>query len=201
MNRIVALFFGVMFVIGTDMFIASPLLPTLRKAFDVSVESSGWIVSAYALGYAVFALLAGPLSDGWNRKKVLIVGMLGFALFTMLCGFATSFWLLLLFRFLAGIGAAFASPQVWASIPQLVPPKQILRAMGIATAGLGVSQVIGVPIGSFLAVYGWPIPYITLGACSLVIVAFVAWSMPPVKSALPEDQAASIVGRYRALLS
>lgn len=69
LNKIIILFFLIMFFIGTDTFIVSPLLPILRESFGISIEQSGWIVSAYALGYALFALIAGPLSDAWNRKK------------------------------------------------------------------------------------------------------------------------------------
>ena len=70
MKKIIVLFFLIMFVIGTDTFLISPLIPTLQNSFHISTEYSGWMVGAYALGYAVFALIAGPLSDGWDRKKV-----------------------------------------------------------------------------------------------------------------------------------
>lgn len=189
MNRIVSVFFLMMFIIGTDIFIASPLLPTLRDAFGVSVESSGWMVSAFSLGYALFALVAGPLSDGWNRKKAMIAGMAGFGLFTLLCGYATDYWTMLLFRFLAGVSGALASPQIWAAIPQLVPPNKVLQAMGIATAGLAVSQMFGVPIGSYLAGFGWSTPFIVIGACSFVIVLLIAVVLPSIPPVLSEQKA------------
>ncbi len=69
MNRVLAVFFTIMFMIGTDTFLISPLLPTLQQVYHVSTELSGWMVSSYALGYAGFALIAGPISDGLNRKK------------------------------------------------------------------------------------------------------------------------------------
>lgn len=68
-----------------------------------------------------------------------------------MCGFANSFTLILLFRFLAGISASFVTPQVWASIPVVVDKKHIVQVMGYATAGLSVSQMAGVPIGGYLA--------------------------------------------------
>ena len=64
----------IMFMIGTDTFLISPLLPTLQQVYHVSTELSGWMVSSYALGYAGFALIAGPISDGLNRK-VMVLGM------------------------------------------------------------------------------------------------------------------------------
>lgn len=84
-RRYLVLFFTTMFLIGTDTFIISPLLPLLRNLYHISTQQSAWLVGAYALGYAVFALLAGPLSDGWNRKFVMGTGMVGFALATWAC--------------------------------------------------------------------------------------------------------------------
>lgn len=111
-SRTVAfLAFATMFVIGTDTFLVAPLLPTLTDAFDVSPDISGWMVSAYALGYAVFALIAGPISDGRDRRRVLLTGLTGFIVMTALCGFAQGFWTMILFRFLAGVSAAFVSPR------------------------------------------------------------------------------------------
>ncbi|KPI08170.1 major facilitator superfamily MFS_1 [Actinobacteria bacterium OK074] len=115
-----------------------PLLPTLARTFDVSGGVSGWTVSAYALGYALFALVAGPLSDGRDRRRVLVGGLVGFLVTTALCGFAQGFWTTILCRFLcrflAGVSTAFVSPQIWASIPGLVRPERIARTMGFATA-------------------------------------------------------------------
>ncbi|MEH7095044.1 MFS transporter [Neobacillus vireti] len=200
MKKILTLFFFIMFIIGTDTFIVSPLLPTLRDVFNISIERSGWIVSAYALGYALFALISGPLSDGWNRKKVMLVGMTSFGISTFLCGYSTGFWIMFVFRFLAGVSAAFTSPQVWAAIPQLVPSNKILKAMGIATAGLAVSQMLGVPIGSYLATLGWPTPFIVIGVCSFLLVIFIAFLLPDMPSVLSQEKSPSILERYHTLL-
>ncbi|UUZ91014.1 MFS transporter [Paenibacillus sp. P25] len=130
MGNPAVLFFLIMFVIGTDTFLISPLIPTLQDLFHISTGMSGWMMGAYALGYALFALIAGPLSDGWDRKKVMLGGIICFAVSTILCGFATGFWSMFLFRFLAGVSAAFTSPQVWAAIPALFPPQRIAKVLG-----------------------------------------------------------------------
>ncbi|MFD2371182.1 MFS transporter [Brevibacillus sp. GCM10020057] len=181
MNAFLALFFSIMFVIGTDTFLIAPLLPALQGLFHISTELSGWMVGAYALGYAVFALIAGPLSDGWNRKTVMLFGMLGFSVATILCGTATGFWSMFLYRFLAGICAAFVSPQVWATIPALFPVPKIAKAMGIAAAGLAVSQAFGVPIGSLLASVHWSYPFFVIGACSLLLAIAIFFAMPDMR--------------------
>ncbi|GMR67067.1 MFS transporter [Bacillus sp. MN7755] len=200
MKKIMAVFFLIMFVIGTDTFLISPLLPSLREKYDVTVELSGWLVSAYALGYALFALIAGPISDGFNRKKVMIFGLFSFSIFTFLCGLASSFELMLIFRFLSGVSAAFLTPQVWASIPILLPPNKVLRGMGIATAGLSVSQMLGIPIGSYLASINWNTPFFIISIFSLLLLIPTFLLVPSIQPTEKENKT-SIFKNYQGLLS
>ncbi|MEV8515323.1 MFS transporter [Dactylosporangium sp. NPDC051484] len=179
-RTVAVLSFATLFVIGTDTFLVAPLLPTLSHAFGVGTNISGWMVSAYALGYASLALFAGPLSDRLDRRRVLLTGLAAFALATALCGVAQSFWMMILFRFLAGVSAAFVTPQIWASIPVLVPPKLIVRTMGTATAGLSIAQVVGIPIGSWLAAASWHTPFWALGGASVLLWTALARFFPSV---------------------
>nr|WP_187698301.1 MFS transporter [Rathayibacter agropyri] len=161
--------FATLFVIGTDTFLTAPLLPLLQMEFGVDVERAGWLVSAYALGYALFALVSGPLSDRVDRRKVLLIGVVGFTVFTASCGVAWDFWSLCAARFLAGVAAAFVTPQIWASIPVLVPRAAIVRTMGAATAGLAIAQVAGIPLGSFLSALGWRLPFFAIAAFGVLL--------------------------------
>jgi predicted MFS family arabinose efflux permease len=201
MNKLTVLFFLIMFVIGTDTFLISPLIPTLQNLFHISTEYSGWMVGAYALGYALFALIAGPLSDGWDRKRVMLSGMVCFSVSTILCGFATGFWSMFLFRFLAGISAAFTAPQVWASIPALFPAPRIAKVSGIVMAGVAASQAFGVPIGSLLAVTHWFYPFFVIGVCSLLVAIFILNALPKMKPNQDQRAKIPIFKRYVPLLT
>ncbi|PES74787.1 MFS transporter [Bacillus cereus] len=200
MKRVLAVFFTIMFMIGTDTFLISPLLPTLQQVYHVSTELSGWMVSSYALGYAGFALIAGPISDGLNRKKVMVLGMSFFALSTFLCGMAPSFLWMLTFRFLAGVSAAFVSPQVWASIPLLIKKKQIVKAIGIATAGLSISQILGLPIGAYLATIHYTTPFFVIGILSALLVVLIYVTLPEIQPVQIGGNEKNILKRYKQLL-
>ncbi|MFK4332780.1 DHA1 family multidrug resistance protein-like MFS transporter [Bacillus sp. RC240] len=200
MKRVLAVFFTIMFMIGTDTFLISPLLPTLQQVYHVSTELSGWMVSSYALGYAGFALIAGPISDGLNRKKVMVLGMSFFALSTFLCGMAPSFLWMLTFRFLAGVSAAFVSPQVWASIPFLIEKKQIVKAIGIATAGLSISQILGLPIGAYLATIHYTTPFFVIGILSALLVVLMYVTLPEIQPVQIGGNEKNILKRYKQLL-
>lgn len=201
MHKYTALFFLIMFMIGTDTFLISPLLPTLQAQFGVSTGIAGWMIGSYTLGSAIFALIAGPLSDGWERKTVLLCGLLGFSVSTMLCGFADSFWTMCLFRFLAGVSAAFTAPQVWASIPAVMPASGVSKAMGIAFAGLAAAQALGVPIGSWLAVAHWSVPFWTIGTASLLLAAAVFYALPAIKPHAGMSGRTPILRRYVPLIA
>jgi predicted MFS family arabinose efflux permease len=189
-KKYIPLFFVLMFIVGTDTFLVSPLLPTLSALYHIPTAQSGWITSAYAIGYVIAALLAGPISDNRDKKKVLVGGFLGFALATFLCGFAFTFPLMLLFRFLAGVSTAIASPQIWASIPVVIERRYVIRAMGYVGAALSVSQLAGVPISSFLASVTWRLPFLVIGGVSLIL-CLVTQLMLPTLNPNPAPQASA----------
>ncbi|MFI6173277.1 MFS transporter [Nocardia sp. NPDC051052] len=198
-GRVSWLSFLVMLTIGTDTFLVAPLLPTLTHAYHNDPAWSGWMVSAYAIGYALLALVAGPISDRLDRKTMLVRGLVAFAVLTAACAFAPTFWAMVSLRFATGVAAAFVTPQIWASIPVLVPPQNILRTMGYATSGLSIAQMIGVPIGSALAGWTWHSPFLVVGAVALVLAGVVRLHFPQV----PQLGSGSLTGlarTYRDLL-
>lgn len=192
------MFFLTMFLIGTDTFLISPLLPTLSQLYGIQTSISGWMVSAYAIGYAAFALVSGPISDGLDRKKVMLWGFLAFAVSTLLCGFATSFPFMLLFRFLAGVSASFVTPQVWASIPVVVDRKDIVKVMGYTTAGLSVSQLIGIPVGSYLAAISWQTPFFVISAAAVLLLLLNIFALPELE--IEERERFSFLKTYANVL-
>ena len=191
------LFFLVMFVIGTDTFLVSPLLPTLTRYYGITTSLSGFIVSAYAIGYMLSALLIGPISDRHDRKKILVGGLVVFTVATASCGLANTFAWMLITRFVAGIAAATAGPQIWAAIPVLFPRQQVVKVMGYATAGLAVAQIVGVPLGSYLAVWSWRFPFFFVGAIALILTLLVMRLMPSLNDA---KAAPASEGIYRQLI-
>lgn len=191
------LFFLVMFVIGTDTFLVSPLLPTLTRYYGITTSLSGFIVSAYAIGYMLSALLIGPISDRHDRKKILVGGLVVFTVATASCGLANTFAWMLITRFVAGVAAATAGPQIWAAIPVLFPRQQVVKVMGYAIAGLAVAQIVGVPLGSYLAVWSWRFPFFFVGAIALILTLLVMRLMPSLNDAKAAPASESI---YRQLI-
>ena len=190
--------FGVMFLVGTDTFLVAPLLPELTARFASPPASAGWMVSAYAIGYCVTAVFAGPVSDRFDRRRVLVAGMSAFSAATAACGLASTLWQMIALRALAGVCAAVAAPQVWAAIPQLVPPGRVVAAMGAPTAGLTVAQLVGVPVGSLLGAVSTAAPFLAVGAAGAgTSLALWLW-YPPVP---PQASKTRVIAQYGGLLA
>ncbi|GHO88523.1 MFS transporter [Dictyobacter formicarum] len=91
-----------LFVIGTDLFVVSPLLPLVAGRYQISAGVAGWMVTAFSVMYMLAAPCCGLLADRLGRRSLLVAGLLGFAVANSLTGLASSFPWLLGSRLLAG---------------------------------------------------------------------------------------------------
>ena len=130
----------------------------------------------------------------------MVIGM-SFCIKYVLCGIAPSFLWMLIFRFLAGVSAAFVSPQVWASIPLLIEKEQIVKAIGIATAGLSLSQILGLPVGSYLAMIHYTTPFFVIGILSALLVILIYVVLPEIQPVHIGESKTNILERYKQLLT
>ena len=190
--------FGVMFLVGTDTFLVAPLLPELTARFASPPASAGWMVSAYAIGYCVTAVFAGPVSDRFDRRRVLVAGMSAFSAATAACGLASTLWQMIALRALAGVCAAVAAPQVWAAIPQLVPPGRGGAAVGAPRAGPAGAPHRGVAGGSQGGAGSTAAPFLAVGAAGAgTSLALWLW-YPPVP---PQASKTRVIAQYGGLLA
>lgn len=181
MRKYATLFFSTMFIVGLDSFMISAFLPILAKSFSVSTSQSGLLISAYAIGDAITALVAGPLSDGRDQKKIMVGGLVFFAIGTLACGLSTSFTEMMIFEFVSGVASAFITPQVYATVPTVVAANKIAQLMGFSTAGLSSSQILGIPVGSYLATMSWRIPFFCLAALAVILLLVLQFNLPNTK--------------------
>ena len=128
-----------------DFLIVNIALPSIRAELNATEADIQLTVAGYGLALAVCLITGGRLGDIYGRKRMFQIGMAGFTLTSMLCGFAHSSTQLVVFRVLQGMMAAMMSPQVLATIQITFEGRERDKAMGLVGAMVGV--------GSFLAMF------------------------------------------------
>jgi EmrB/QacA subfamily drug resistance transporter len=140
-----------------DVAVVNVALPSIQTDLDFSPENLQWVVSAYALTFGGFLLLGGRIGDIIGRRKLFMIGLVMFAAFSLLCGFATSDGMLIAGRALQGAAGAILSPSVFSiTTVTFAEGAERNKALGILGAIAGSGAAIGVLLGGVLTQYaGW----------------------------------------------
>ena len=174
-----------------DVMIMMPLGDIVMRLFDVGPEKFSLLVSAYAFGAFLSSLLGAVLIDRYDRKKALLFVYTGFALGTLLCAVATSYYMLFCIRFITGLFGGMISALVLSVVSDIFRYERRGAAMGVLTSAFSVAAALGVPIGLYLAsAFSWEAPFIFVGSLGLTIVALIAWRFPSMKGHLTKDKPA-----------
>jgi predicted MFS family arabinose efflux permease len=163
--------YWVLFLVGSETFLVSPLLPDIARGYRVTVGSVATVVTAYVLCYAAAAPVFGMLCDRYGRGRFVLGGAVTFLTGNLCAAIAPSLWVLVGARALAGLGGAAAGPAIWAYIGETSPDETRSRAIGVGMAFFSLGQVLGVPAGAFIAqVSSWHYSFAAVGAGLLVSV-------------------------------
>jgi len=176
---IIAGFLLCIFAIGTAELLVSGLLPQIAADVQVSVASTGQLVTAYALGVVIGGPLITVLTARMPRKG-LVLGLIAlFIAGSLLSAAATSYGLLVASRVLAALaqGTLFAISMV--VVTTVVPPDRAGRAIAIVVSGLTVATVLGVPLGALLGqAFGWRMPFLAIAVIAAAGGAVLAVTLP-----------------------
>ncbi|OWU67254.1 MFS transporter [Marinibacterium profundimaris] len=126
--------------------VASVLLPTLTRRFDVTVSEAQWVVLAYLMAVTVTIVSVGRLGDLFGHRRVMIAGLIVFMAASVLCATAPNLSLLILGRALQGVGGAILIALTMSIARDLVPSRQLGKAMGL----LGTTSATGTALGPSL---------------------------------------------------
>ncbi|WP_185268450.1 spinster family MFS transporter [Halopseudomonas xiamenensis] len=159
-----------------DRLLVSILIEPIKLEFGVSDTMIGLLSGvAFALFYTVFGLPLGRLSDRIGRKPVIALACIAWSAMTMLCGVATSFAMLLLFRIGVAIGEAGGSAPSVAMVADLYPPSHRSRALAVFLMGPALGAVFGLGMGGWIAdMYGWRWAFILIGAPGVLLGLLLA---------------------------
>ena len=173
------------FTVILDFMIMSPLGDILMKSFKLKPAQFGIAVSAYAFSAGISGLLTAGFADRFDRKKLLLFFYIGFIAGTFLCGMAGSYPLLVAARIVTGLFGGVIGSISMAIVTDLFTLQQRGRVMGFMSMGFGASQVLGVPIGLYLAyAWGWNAAFLMVAVMAAVIAILIAVKLRPVNKHL-----------------
>lgn len=133
-----------------DFFIVNLAIPSIQDELVGGDLLGQQVVAAYAATYAVTLILGGRVGDLYGRQRVFLIGVLGFALASLLCGIAPAPGVLVFGRILQGVTAALMAPQSLALIRASLSGRQQSLALGFHGAVFGLAAVLGQSLGGLL---------------------------------------------------
>ncbi|MGN9837632.1 MFS transporter [Nonomuraea sp. H19] len=153
---VLAVLCGAIFLEGIDVAMLNVALPSIRADLGLSTGMLSGVVSAYVLGYGGFMLLGGRAADLLGRRRMFLLWLGVFLLFSGLGGFATEGWILLVARFVTGVAAAFMTPAGFSLITTTFPEgRQRNQALLVYAGTAAGGFALGLVIGGLLTALGW----------------------------------------------
>jgi EmrB/QacA subfamily drug resistance transporter len=177
---------GIAFLDGT---VVNAALPAIRKDFHASISGQQWVVTSYLLAVGSLLVLGGSLGDRLGRRRIFVLGVIGFSIASLGCGLAPSLALLVVARLVQGVAAALLVPGSLALISATIDPQDRGAAIGRWTGATGVSSAIGPFLG------GWLIDTVSWRLVFLINVPLAAAAVFLAARFIPETRDDAMVGR------
>jgi predicted MFS family arabinose efflux permease len=182
---IIALLAFLQFTVVLDFMVLSPLGYILLDKLSISTSQFGLVVSAYAFSAGAAGLITAGFADKFDRKKLLLFFYTGFLVGTFLCGIAPTYHFLLGARIFTGLFGGVIGSIGFAIITDLFPIQVRGRVMGFVQMAFASSQVLGIPIGLYLAKeYSWHAPFLMIVGLSLIVGLLIVFYMKPINAHL-----------------
>ncbi|HEY4376131.1 MAG TPA: MFS transporter [Acidimicrobiales bacterium] len=176
-----------------DATVVNVALPRLGADLHASFAGLQWVINGYTLTLASLILIGGSLGDRLGRRRVFLVGVVWFALASLLCGLAPNVGTLVAARMLQGIGGALLTPGSLAILQASFRPEDRARAIGAWSGLAGITTAIGPFVGGWLiAAASWRWIFL-LNVPMAAVVVFVTVRH------VPESRDPTVTGRLDAL--
>jgi EmrB/QacA subfamily drug resistance transporter len=171
-------------IVSMDATIVNVAIPSIRTDLHASPSQLQWVVDVYTLVLASLLMLSGATGDRFGRRRVFQIGLVVFALGSLLCSLAPNIETLIVARLLQAVGGSMMNPVALSIISQVFTGRvERARALGFWGAVVGISMALGPVVGGLLIeLVGWrAVFWINLPICLLAVV-LTAIFVPETKS-------------------
>jgi MFS transporter, DHA1 family, tetracycline resistance protein len=164
---------GAAFLVAIGFGLVAPALPTFARGFGVGVAWASAVISAFAFMRLGFAPAAGRLVNTFGERRMFLLGLLVVAGSTSACAVAQSYWQLLVFRAVGGVGSIMFAVSALSLLVRLTAPAQRGRASGMWASGFLLGNITGPLLGGGLTTVSIRAPFVVY-AVELLITALVS---------------------------
>jgi AAHS family 4-hydroxybenzoate transporter-like MFS transporter len=176
---LVALCFLIVTADGMDVAIMGFVAPPILHEWAISRPAFGLVMSSAPIGLVIGALVAGPSSDRFGRKAVLIGSVFLFGIFTILTAFTNTPTEMAALRLLTGIGLGAAMPNSTTLLSEYAPLRKRALLITIMFTGFNLgSALIGFVAGWLIPLQGWRAVLVFGGAFPLLLIPLHLWLLP-----------------------
>ncbi|MGB9979630.1 MDR family MFS transporter [Methanobacterium sp.] len=183
-DKIIMIMVGLMvglLVAALDNSIISTAMPKVINNLQ-GMEYYVWPFTSYMLSSTIAIILFGKLSDIYGRKLITILGIIIFVITSMMCGFSTNMFELILFRGLQGIGGGILISLPFILVGEIFSPKERGKYMGILASVFGISSVLGPILGGVITdTIGWRWVFFVNVPVGIAAVTILMYSLPNFK--------------------
>jgi EmrB/QacA subfamily drug resistance transporter len=173
-------------IAGIDSAVVNVALPFIGRDLDADFAQLQWTVTGYALSLAALLLLGGALGDHFGRRRIFIIGVIGFTAASLLCAAAPGIGALIGTRSVQGIGGALMTPASLAIIQSSFRAEDRPRAIGIWSGFSGVASVVAPFIGGWLLELGtWRWIFVINLPVAAVLIPVAVRHVPESREAAP----------------
>ncbi len=136
-----------------DITVVNVTIPAIRAEFNVELSQVEWMIATYALVFAAFIITWGKLGDQFGRRRMLIAGLVTFVVGSLMVGFAPSLGVIIVGRFIQGMGAAMLSPATLSLLSSTFSGNMRGVAFGLWGATAGAAGAVGPLLGGYFTTY------------------------------------------------
>src|SRR5256884_824203 len=166
-------------IAGIDATVVGIALPAIGRDFHADLATLQWVVTAYTLMLAGLLLVSGALGDRYGRRRVFLIGVVWFAVASVLCGIAPNATVLIAARALQGVGAALLTPGSLAILEASFVPEDRGKAIGAWSGLSGVGTAIGPFLGGWLVqAVSWRLIFVIHLPVAVLVLALALRHVP-----------------------